>query len=164
MDENTSDRQRSHVQFVLHPHRSLTPRGFLFFMVGIGAVSFAAGLVFIMIGAWPVTGFFGLDVALIYWAFKSNFRSGRKLETIDITPDLLTLTKVDPYGRSTSFEFNPYWLRVNLTQDAADGRNSLRFSLQGRNVRFGEFLTDEEREQLAPALTVALQEMRSAQA
>jgi uncharacterized membrane protein len=34
----------------------------------IAAVSFAAGIGFLLIGAWPVFGFFGLDVVLIWWA------------------------------------------------------------------------------------------------
>ena len=63
-------------QFVLHPHRSLPPSGFLIMMVLISRVSFILGLVFFLLGAWPVMGFFGLDVALIYYAFKLNYRSG----------------------------------------------------------------------------------------
>ena len=38
----------------------------------IGAVSFVAGIAFAMIGAWPVLGFFGLDVALIWYAFNAT--------------------------------------------------------------------------------------------
>ena len=43
-------------------------------MVAIGAVSFVAGVVFLLMGAWPVFGFFGLDVLLLYWAFRLNYR------------------------------------------------------------------------------------------
>lgn len=129
-------------------------------MVAIGAVSFVAGMVFVLMGAWPVTGFFGLDVWLIYWAFKANFRSGRMFETIDITPQTLTLTRVDPRGRRQSFNFNSYWVRVRLNQDAADGRNSLRLAMHGREVPFGQFLTDDERTELAPILTHAIMTAR----
>jgi len=160
MDENAPATQSRDQQFVLHPHRSLTPRGFMIVMVAIGAVSFVAGMVFVLMGAWPVTGFFGLDVWLIYWAFKANFRSGRMFETIDITPQTLTLTRVDPRGRRQSFNFNSYWVRVRLNQDAADGRNSLRLAMHGREVPFGQFLTDDERTELAPILTHAIMTAR----
>ncbi len=162
MDENALATQSRDQQFVLHPHRSLTPRGFVIVMAVIGAVSFAAGVMFVLMGAWPVTGFFGLDVGLIYWAFKANFRSGRMFETIDITPQTLTLTRVDPKGRRQSFNFNSYWVRVLLTRDAADGRNSLRLAMHGREVPFGQFLTDDERAELAPALTHAIMRARGA--
>src|SRR5690606_40871520 len=46
---------------VLHPHRSLGPRGFLILMLAVGLVSFSAGVAFAVKGAWPIVGFFGLD-------------------------------------------------------------------------------------------------------
>lgn len=122
----------------------------------ISAVSFAIGVAFLMIGAWPVCGFFGLDVALIYWAFKLNYRSGSAYETVSVAPDALTLTRVAPSGRRENHEFNPYWARVKLTTDRPDGRTSLRLAAQGREVLFGQFLTDGERREFADALTGAL--------
>jgi len=143
-------------QFVLHPHRSLAPSGFLIMMVLIGSVSFVFGLVFVMLGAWPVTGFFGLDVALIYYAFKLNYRSGELYETITLSQELLKLTRVHPSGRREEFDFNPYWARVRCSVDRPDGRTSLRLAAQGREVLFGQFLTDDERRDIADALTGAL--------
>jgi uncharacterized membrane protein len=143
-------------QFVLHPHRSLPPSGFLIMMVLIGGVSFVFGLVFVMLGAWPVTGFFGLDVALIYYAFKLNYRSGELYETITLSQEMLKLTRVHPSGRREEFDFNPYWARVRCSVDRPDGRTSLRLAAQGREVLFGQFLTDDERRDVADALTGAL--------
>jgi uncharacterized membrane protein len=149
-------------QFVLHPHRSLSPRGFLILMTIVSGVSFIAGAAFWWIGAWPVMGFFGLDVALIYWAFKANYRSGKMFETIDLSPDVLKLTRVHPSGRREAFDFNPYWARVRLTVDRPDGRTSLRLAAQGREVVFGKFLNDDERKDFANALTGALLASRTA--
>lgn len=143
-------------RFVLHPHRSLSPAGFLILMTAMGVVSFIMGIVFVSIGALPVTGFFGLDVLLVYWAFKWNYRAGRIYEVVDVNPDLLKLTRVHPSGRSEEFAFNPYWARVQLTIDRPDGRTSLRLAAQGREVLFGTFLTDDERRDFADALTGAL--------
>src|SRR2546422_1744423 len=33
---------------------------------------FRSGIGFVSIGAWPICGFFGLDVALLYFAFRLN--------------------------------------------------------------------------------------------
>ena len=163
MDEVGPEKQaEAQGRFVLHPHRSLSPRAFLILMSIVTAVSFAAGMVFVMLGAWPVLGFFGLDVALIFLAFKINFRDGRIYETVDISPDQLTLTRVHPAGKRERFEFNPYWVRVRLTQDRPDGRTSLRLAAQGREVLFAQFLTDDERKDLADALTDALLLSRTA--
>ncbi|MGQ0457237.1 MAG: DUF2244 domain-containing protein [Hyphomicrobium sp.] len=162
MTESFADKQTArHAQFVLHPHRSLSPRGFLILMSLIAGVSFVVGMAFVAIGAWPVLGFFGLDAALIYIAFKLNYRSGRLYETADLSPDALTLTRVYPSGRREKHEFNPYWARVRLSADRPDGRTSLRLAAQGREVPFGHFLTDDERRAFADALTGALIAARS---
>jgi len=164
MPSNGDDMQSSTTQrFILHPHRSLTARGFMLLMVFIGLVSFAVGMAFLLMGAWPVFGFFGLDVALIYLAFRLNFRSGRLYETVDVSPEQLVLTRVHPAGRREVFDFNTYWVRLKLSQDRPDGRTSLRLSSQGREVLFGQFLTDDERGELADALGGALLQARGAQ-
>jgi uncharacterized membrane protein len=161
MTDSQSEKQSlTEAQFVLHPHRSLQPSGFLILMAMISAVSFIVGLVFYMLGAWPVMGFFGLDVALIYYAFKLNYRAGNIYETITLSSDVLLLTRVHPSGRREEFDFNPYWTRVRCTVDRPDGRTSLRLTAQGKEVLFGRFLTDDERRHFADALTGALVNVR----
>src|SRR3954447_19736214 len=100
----------------LMPHRSLGPAGFVVLMSGVALASFATGLVFLLMGAWPVMGFFGLDVLLVYAAFRLNYRSGRQYELVELTPAALTVTRVHPSGRTESFDFNPFWVRLNLRE------------------------------------------------
>jgi uncharacterized membrane protein len=140
---------------VLVPYRSLGPRGFLILMAVLGAVSFIAGMIFLIAGAWPVMGFFGLDVLLVYFAFKLNYRSGRLYETVDVTSDRLSVIRVHPSGRRERFDCNPYWARVNL-REWPDGRTVLSVAAQGREHAFGRFLTDDERRDFASALKAAL--------
>ena len=144
---------------VLTPYRSLGPTGFIVLMVALGAVSFITGIAFLMIGAWPVLGFFGLDVTLVYVAFKLNYRSGRLYETLDLTPSQLTWTRVHPSGRREQFDCNPYWARVAL-REWPDGRTDLRLIAQGRELIFGRFLNDDERRELATAIKGALIDAR----
>jgi uncharacterized membrane protein len=144
---------------VLTPNRSLGPRGFLVFMAAISTVSFATGLMFYLMGAWPVMGFMGLDVLLVYIAFRVNFRALRVYETVDLTEDALTVTRVAPSGRAQSWHFNPYWVRLNL--DERVGRTSeLSIASHGERLVFASFLTDPEREDFAGALNQALREAR----
>jgi uncharacterized membrane protein len=145
---------------VLTPHRSLGPKGFIVLMSVICAVSFGTGLMFFLMGAWPVVGFMGLDVLLIYAAFKLNFRALRIYETVDLTQDALTVTRVEPNGRSQSWRFNPYWVQLSL--DERVGRTSvLSLVSHGKRLVFGSFLTDPEREDFAAALGAALSDARS---
>jgi uncharacterized membrane protein len=161
MNDSTSQDQAEPGTFraVLTPHRSLAPAGFLLLMVVICAISFATGLVFYLAGAWPVMGFFGLDVLLIYIAFKLNYRAARLYETVEVTPDNLVITRVHPSGRMERFDCNPYWARVRL-REWPDGRNDLRIIAQGRELAFGRFLTDDKRRDFAAALRGALLDAR----
>ena len=140
---------------VLRPYRSLGPGGFLVLMGALGAMCFVTGVVFLIAGAWPVLGFFGLDVLLVYVAFKLNYRSGRLYETVDVTPDHFLLTRVHPSGRQEQFGCNPYWARVSL-REWPDGRTALSIISQGKELAFARFLTDDERRDLASALREAL--------
>ena len=95
------------------PHRSLGSTGFLILMLCIGAVSFVSGMVFLLLGAWPVFGFFGLDVLLIYVAFRANFRAARAYEEVTVTASELTLRKVSHHGVVREWTLNPVWVQLD---------------------------------------------------
>ncbi len=147
-------------RFILTPNRSLSPRGFLILMGMLGFASIATGLAFALMGAWPVLGFFGIDVLIVYVAFKLNYRAGRLLETIDLSPEALTLIRIHPNGRRERFDFHPYWVQVRLKL-GRDGRSTLHLRSHGRDVAFGIFLADDEQRSFADALKLALFATRS---
>jgi uncharacterized membrane protein len=129
-------------------------------MAAVCIVSFGTGLLFYLLGAWPVIGFMGLDVALIYIAFKLNFRALRLYETVDLTDDSLTVTRVAPSGKAESWSFNPYWVRLTL-QPRLGRSSELSIASHGSRLVFASFLTDEEREDFAAALGSALSAART---
>jgi len=123
-------------------------------------VSFGTGIFFYLLGAWPVMGFMGLDVALVYIAFRLNFRALQLYERVDLTEDTLTVTRVAPSGKSQVWSFNPYWVRLSL--EPRIGRSSeLSIASHGKRVVFASFLTDDEREDFASALSSALSTARN---
>lgn len=158
-DHTGSSRKSEHVIFDarLTPHRSLTPGGFIILMTAICTVSFVAGLAFYLAGAWPVVGFFGLDVLLIYVAFRINYRHARRYETLVLTHDELTVQRVDPSGRSASWRFQPAWLQI-LMDDPPRHHSQLTLRSHGRSIAIGSFLSPGERLELAKALRHALAE------
>lgn len=145
---------------VLTPYRSLSPRGFLILMVAIGVVSFATGLVFLMMGAWPVMAFCGLDVALIYIAFKLNYRAARMHESVHLTEQALLVKRLHPNGQEESWTFNPYWVRLSVEENEHTERTQLSLRSHGRELVIGHFLSNEEKADFAAALGAALQGAR----
>ncbi len=84
----------------LTPHRSLSRGGFIALMAFVTLVSFAAGVMFLMMGAWPVFAFFGLNALIIYWAFKVNFRRAAATEDIMVTPYEIRVRRVSHRGQA----------------------------------------------------------------
>jgi uncharacterized membrane protein len=139
------------------PHRSLNRTGFLVLMTFIGIVSFVAGVAFCLMGAWPVLGFFGLDVLVIYWAFRINFRSADATEDIVVTPSELRVRRVSHRGRLIEWSFNPLWVQLEQTGDPEFGIERLYLVSRGRRVSVGYFLGPDEKARFAKALLAALQ-------
>ena len=145
---------------VLAPHRSLPPAGFAAIMAIFGGISFIAGIFFVLHGAWPVMGFFGLDVGLIYLAFRINYRSARREERIRLVADALTVERRGVRGERWSWRFQPYWLRVTL-EESDDESNRLTISSHGRSLVLGSFLGAGERRSVAALIEDALARWRA---
>ena len=145
---------------VLTPHRSLGRTGFLVLMCLIGGISFVAGLVFFIAGAWPVMGFFGLDVLLVYVAFKVSYRTAAAYEQVTMTPSTLTVRKVSHRGRVAEWTLNPVWVRLQREANEEFGIERLFLVSHGRRLPVATFLGPQERTNFADALSAALGEAR----
>jgi uncharacterized membrane protein len=145
---------------VLLPHRSLPPRGFHLLMLILGLISLAVGIGFVSIGAWPVVGFFGLDVALIYVAFRLNYRSARRSETLRLAGDAFTVERVNLRGSRRMWRFQPFWVRVIL-EERPDESNRLFVASHGRSLAIGDFLPPSARRELAATIRDALLRWRN---
>jgi uncharacterized membrane protein len=144
---------------VLSPHRSLPPRGFAVLMLFLAGVSFAVGLAFVLHGAWPVTPFFGLDLVLVYLAFRMSYRQARLREELRLTDESLTVERIEPRGARRHWRFQPFWLRVILEEKDEHG-NRLVLRSHGHSLVVGSFLGPSERRGVALALRDALRRWR----
>ena len=108
---------------LLTPHRSLGRTGFAVLM---GALLFGwavTGAIFLANGAWPVFGFFGLDVLLVYVCFRLNYRAARAREEVTVSRLSLDIRKVAPSGRAESHQASDRQARECQTEDCASGGN-----------------------------------------
>ena len=145
---------------LLTPHRSLNRAGFLLVMAFVTIVSFATGLAFLLMGAWPVFGLFGLDVLAIYWAFRINFRRARASEEIRVTPSELRFRRISHRGHVVEYVLNPLWVQLDRKTHPEFGVEKLYLLSKGRRVAIGSFLGPEEKASFANALVAALQAAR----
>jgi uncharacterized membrane protein len=145
---------------LLTPHRSLNHTGFVVLMSFVSVVSFAAGIVFCWMGAWPVLGFFGLNVLVIYWAFRINFRRASASEEITVTPSELRIRRISHRGHVVEWVLNPLWVQLDQTSDEEFGIERLYLVSRGRRVSIASFLGPDEKASFAKALVAALHAAR----
>ncbi len=161
-DNNRSDALADPKIFaaIITPHRSLGPRGFLIFMLCLGVLSFVSGVAFVLMGAWPVCGFFGLDVLLVYLAFRANYRTGRAYEEVTVTASELKVRKVNHRGGVREWTLNPLWVRLDRIVHEEFGIERLFLVSHGRRLPIAGFLGPNEKASFARALSTALGEAK----
>jgi uncharacterized membrane protein len=145
---------------VVTPHRSLSQTGFLIVMAAVGGISFVAGTVFLLLGAWPVFGFFGLDVLLVYWAFRVNYRAAAAFEEVTVTACELRVRKVSHRGKASEWSFNPLWVRLERESHEEFGLERLFLVSRGRRLPLATLLGPREKESFATALGAAIGEAK----
>ncbi|MBU6507083.1 MAG: DUF2244 domain-containing protein [Alphaproteobacteria bacterium] len=145
----------------LQPYRSLPPRGFGVVMAVLAGASFMLSLGCVLLGAWPVTGFFGLDVALVYFAFRASYRSARKIEHVRLTAADLTVERIGVRGDRRAWRFEPVWARLDFEEIDRD-ENRLAVTSHGKRLALGAFLSPVERKRLYRDLSDAFARWRQA--
>ncbi|MXP62376.1 DUF2244 domain-containing protein [Roseomonas sp. M0104] len=134
------------------PPRSLRPTAFVVLGALCALWAIGGGLLFVLMGAWPVLPFLGLEsglVLLLVWLH--HHWSGRTWEVVSLTPARLLIRRADWRGRREEASLNPYWARVEWSE-----RSGLALVQRGRRVEIGRFLSEEEKQDLAAALRTAL--------
>jgi uncharacterized membrane protein len=164
-ESNPVSNEKSHLEpaifsAVLTPQRSLGPRGFLALMLVLCCINFVTGMVFLLAGAWPVFGFCGLDVLLVYWAFRVSYRRAKAYEQVTVTPSELTVRQVSHQGRISEWTLNPLWVRLDRVVHAEFGIERLFLVSRGQRLAIAGFLGPQEKESFAHALSAALGEAK----
>jgi uncharacterized membrane protein len=145
---------------VIRPHRSLSPQGFRTLMILFCLTSIVASLPFVIMGFWPVAGFFGLDFIGLFIAFRINYRQGESFEILELTPIRLLFRKVSERGETREWQFNPLWTRLDREIDDEFGVQELALTSRNEHVVIARDLSPPERETLADAFNRALSEVK----
>ena len=129
-------------------------------MVLVCLASVVASLPFVIMGFWPVAGFFGLDFLGLYIAFRVSYRQGEAFELLELTPIRLLFRKVSPRGEVQDWQFNPLWTRLDREVDDEFGMQQLALTSRNEHVVIARDLSPPERETLAEAFSRALADVK----
>jgi uncharacterized membrane protein len=147
---------------VIHPYRSLGAQGFRALFCAVIAANAVVAIVLVSLGGWPVLGFLGLDILLVYLAFRMSYAQTRAFERVTIDSDELVVERVDRHGARRAWRFPAYWVSVWYEGDEEMGTATVTLRSHGRSLEIGRFLSPFERESFANALSDALRKARSA--
>jgi uncharacterized membrane protein len=160
-DTNDSPADEPFFRALLTPHRSLGRTGFAILMGTLLFGWLVTGAFFLSKGAWPVFGFFGLDILAVYIAFRLNYRAARAREEVSVSRTSLDIKKTAPSGRSEAHRFNPFWTRFSVSRHDEIGITRMAVESREETVSIGSFLNPDDRESFAAAFSNALARAKS---
>ena len=129
-------------------NNSLSSSGRRLVFAFILTVSFGIAAAFSMVlGAWPILPFAGVEMAVLYVAFRYIDRHAGDYERITIRGDSVAVEVRDGTDIA-SFELSRYWAQVVC--EHAGARLALRS--HGREIEVGRHLCDEQRLEMARGL------------
>lgn len=144
---------------LLYPRRSLGRRGYTILIAGTAAIVACYGLVFLILGYWPIFGFLGGEWALFWYLFSRHYKGDDRKERIRLYADHLLFERHDARGAHVVERLQPYWLKVILER-AEEPDNALYLRSHGRQIEVGGFLSPQERRDLADELRDVLARLR----
>ncbi len=139
----------------MRPNQSGSLRGVHIILGFLLFVFIPTGVIFSIIGAWPVFGFMGAELLLLYGALRINQRASRACERLELSDDLFTVKRTDAKGRQFLWQFQPQWLRVDF-QMPSDFVAHLSVNSKGQRLNIAQFLSPAEKSDVADHLKGAL--------
>jgi uncharacterized membrane protein len=137
--------------FVARRNNSLSSGGRLLALGSLAVVVFAISLGFALNGAWLVFPFAGVDILVVYLAFRYVEQCAGDYEYIAFDGDKIVVGR-QLRGRAERFEFNRYWAQAKLVEAYGGERGRLLLRSHGKEVAFGVHLTAEQRAEVARRL------------
>ena len=143
----------------LAPSRSLSQQGQRLVIWALGASALCMSVVFLSYGLFPIVGFLGLDILVIWACFRHSRKKQDQRTFIRVTADNIDLRHVDGKGRERTAKLPSGFAKIELEDSNRGG--GIRISSGGQAYRIGRFLTLDERRDFINYMRAALQRARA---
>lgn len=141
--------------FIARRNNSLSPAGRLLVVGSLAMVTLAISLAFALHGAWLVLPFAGLEIAVVFLAFRYMERRAGDCECVSLRGDTVIVER-HRQGSSERFEFNRCWVQVGFNRGPDTRQDRLVLRSHGKEVEFGVHLTAAQRAAVAHRLVELL--------
>lgn len=140
----------------IRPAQSLTRTGFWLVMLLCCLPALASSISFWRMGLWPIAGFFGLDILVLFAALKISQLRSHSLEEVTIWPFEILVRRTPHRGKSQEWRLNPLWTRISCVEDDEYGVQVLSLVSRRQRVVVARDAAPAQRAGVATDLTHAL--------
>ena len=151
---------RALFELTLQPYRALSRSAVKGLIAVFAVILIVAAARFFVIGAWPVALFLLLDLGLIALAIHISVRTGKTREVVTLTKTRLILNQTQLGQPIKIASMEPYWAKID-TKPRRRRPGAIILTSNGTELRFGHFLSDDDRLRVANTLEDALTRWRA---
>ena len=144
----------------IYRNQSLTTRGLYILMFFITIPASYIGISFYVLGAWPVLGFMGFEILLIYIAFKILFYKNKFYEHIILDSEKLNILFKKKNKIIKKIELEPTWVQIKI-EKIYENEDTLIVSSHGKKIILANYLIPEEWLKLAGKIKSGLREWKN---
>ena len=137
----------------MRPNRSLTLAGRRLWFLFIAVTTFLFACIAMILGAWMVLPYAGLEVLCLWYAFRIIGRHDGDYERVRVVDREFCWSRCE-CGQVEMLCGNTAWVRVVAL--ARNSRLGIGLRYQGKTVSVGQFISDEQRLLLRRDLVRAL--------
>jgi uncharacterized membrane protein len=139
---------------VIRPNRSLSARGLKLLLGFVIFWNLVLAIFCLVIGAFPVPIFLGLDVLGVWIAFRVSNRRAERTEHVRVDSQEVTVARDWGRGETTVWSSPTAFTRVEPVEGA------VRLALSGKAIAVARALSRPERDEFARALEAAVRAAR----
>jgi uncharacterized membrane protein len=138
-------------RFVARRNHSPSPGGSFLVVGSLAVVVLAISLGFALSGAWLVFPFAGVEILVVFLAFRYVERHAGDYECM-VLEDERVVVERQHSKKIERYEFNRHWAQVSFTEPRGRARGRLVLRSHGREIEFGVHLNGEQRAAVARRL------------
>lgn len=147
---------RLYMDAVITVNRSLSPGGFKVLFGAVVSANVLFAIFLFVLGAWPAPIFLGIDVLLVWLAFRASFRAAERAERVRVSAEAVEVL----HAERTVWRSPTAFTRVDV-EDRGENDRRVRLRLSGRSLTVARALSPPERRQFAIALQDAIRAARA---
>ena len=146
-------------EILLKPNSSLTGATRVLFLGSIFFICIVIGIGFFLAGGIMILPFAGLEIVLVYLAFKVSFNWSNQKQVIILSKEHVEV-RVDGLKEFFTWKEFRSFATFNISKDQSM-EDKISFRSKGKEIYVGNFLNKEDKEKLKEEVSLIIQKLNA---